>query len=549
MKKSRLTNFHDLLALIVRRRWWVIIPAVALCGFTVLFAMIFPKSYASQTTILIQSRDVPDDFVKDLIGTNTDERLTLIEQTIFSRPNLLKILSEFETRLPEFRKLNDERKVAKLKKQIAINFSAEKRNGKALPTTSIVISYRNQNPDLAQKITARLASLFIEQDNKNREDKVFGTAEFLETELKKVADELGKSETALKALKQRYRYEMPSEQEPNLRTLDRLQIQKNGNLEALDRFVTLKMNLERQISETPPTIPQASAGNASTSGVSVNSQRVQDYRKKEQEYNELIVKATPLHPDVRRLKTELENLRKELSPEELAVLENKDSAGRPAGPTMVPNPVYRSLTAQLNSLMTDIAIREKEKAWIENEMTKYNQRLQNTPGVEQNMMAIVRANADLTKQHENLKTKLEQARLAGSLESRQKGAQFTIIDPANYPLEPLPPDKPIILLAGFAISLAVGVGLAIVVNMLNQRIWTHHELERALEAPVLVEIPAMIIPSDIRRARIKMALQAVLGVVCAGIYTGGLYYLYLKQAGVVRILDPLIEKIVAKSAG
>jgi uncharacterized protein involved in exopolysaccharide biosynthesis len=412
-----------------------------------------------------------------------------------------------------------------------------------------VISYRNQNPDLAQKITARLASLFIEQDNKNREDKVFGTAEFLETELKKVADELGKSETALKALKQRYRYEMPSEQEPNLRTLDRLQIQKNGNLEALDRFVTLKMNLERQISETPPTIPQASAGNASTSGVSVNSQRVQDYRKKEQEYNELIVKATPLHPDVRRLKTELENLRKELSPEELAVLENKDSAGRPAGPTMVPNPVYRSLTAQLNSLMTDIAIREKEKAWIENEMTKYNQRLQNTPGVEQNMMAIVRANADLTKQHENLKTKLEQARLAGSLESRQKGAQFTIIDPANYPLEPLPPDKPIILLAGFAISLAVGVGLAIVVNMLNQRIWTHHELERALEAPVLVEIPAMIIPSDIRRARIKMALQAVLGVVCAGIYTGGLYYLYLKQAGVVRILDPLIEKIVAKSAG
>ncbi len=51
----------------------------------------------------------------------------------------------------------------------------------------------------------------------------------------------------------------------------------------------------------------------------------------------------------------------------------------------------------------------------------------------------MRTNEDLTKQHEELKKKLEDAKLAGSLESRQKGAQFAIVDPANYPMEPSPP--------------------------------------------------------------------------------------------------------------
>ena len=309
MKKSRLINLHDYLALIVRRRWWVIIPTVGLCGLTILLTLVYPKMYSSHTMILIQPRDVPSDFVKDLIGSNTDERLSAIEQTILSRTNLLKILSEFESLLPEYQGLNDERKVQKLKKRIAIEFPSEQRRGAYIPTTNILISYSDRNPELAQKITARLASLFIEQDNRARENKVFGTAEFLESELKKVADQLGQSEDKLKVLKQRYRYEMPTELETNLRTLDRLQIQKNGNLEALDRYVTLQMNLERQISETPPTIVQTPG----TPGSAVPNPLVESYRKKEQEYKELSVTDKPTHPDVRRLKAELDEMKKEHS--------------------------------------------------------------------------------------------------------------------------------------------------------------------------------------------------------------------------------------------
>jgi hypothetical protein len=215
---------------------------------------------------------------------------------------------------------------------------------------------------------------------------------------------------------------------------------------------------------------------------------------------------------------------------------------------MIPNPVYQSLTAQLRQLRTDIAIREKEKQWIEDETAKYNQRIQNTPGVEQEMMAITRTNGELTKQHEELKAKLEEATLASSLESRQKGAQFEIIDPANYPLEPAPPGRMVILLAGFGISLAAGLGIAVVVNTLNQRVWTHQELERWLEAPVLVEIPSIVTPADLRSERRRNVAHALVFVLAAGIYLGGLYYLYANQSSVLRLLNPVIEKIQERAA-
>ncbi|MBN1569597.1 MAG: hypothetical protein JXA73_17260 [Acidobacteria bacterium] len=545
MKKSRLKNLNDYLALLVRRRWWVIIPTVALCGLAILMTLIFPKMYASQTMILIQQRDVPDDFVKDLIGSDTDERLSQIEQTILSRTNLLRIIREFESQLSEYRRLNEERKVAKLNRRIKIEFPSEKIRGRFLPTTSIIITYRDQNPDLAQRITARLASLFIEQDNKARENKVFGTADFFEAELKKIADQLQESETKLSALKQRYRFELPDQRDTNLRTLDRLQVQKNGNLEALDRFVTLQMNLERQISETPPMIPSASSKAAV---VAARNPLVDTYLKKQQEYNELIVKAKSTHPDVRRLKAELDHLKKEIPPEDLAAAEGNSASGE-ASPDMAPNSVYQSLTAQLRQLKTDIAIREKEKKWIEEEIEKYNRRIQNTPGVEQEMLAITRANDDLMKQHENLKKKLAEATLASSLESRQKGAQFEIIDPANYPLEPSTPKPIVILLAGFVMSIAAGIAAAIVVDFLNQRPWTYRELERALDVPVLVEIPTIATLADEKHTLYRRLAHAAMLIVFTGIYIGGLYYLYSKHSAVLRILDPVIEKIAERASG
>jgi hypothetical protein len=90
--------------------------------------------------------------------------------------------------------------------------------------------------------------------------------------------------------------------------------------------------------------------------------------------------------------------------------------------------------------------------------------------------------------------------------------------------------------------------VAVIVGMFDRRIRTRHELERFMNSPVLVEIPSMITPRDIRRARRKKLGFVTIGIFCGCIYCCGLYYLYTKQAMVVRLLDPVIEKIAERAA-
>src|SRR2546426_4243348 len=117
-----LDGTKDVLELVVRRKWWVVLPFVALSCAAGVLTYILPRTFVSETLILVRPRDVPEDFVKDLIAGTPEERLKSIEQTILSRTNLVQILREFGDKLPEFNRLNMDEKVLKLRDQIHILF-------------------------------------------------------------------------------------------------------------------------------------------------------------------------------------------------------------------------------------------------------------------------------------------------------------------------------------------------------------------------------------------------------------------------------------------
>jgi len=517
MKRLALNGPQDYMAVLVRRKWWVIVPFITLSCAIAVLTYILPRMYVSDTLILIRPRDVPEEFVKNLLAGSTEQRLTAIEQTVLSRTNLIQILNEFADRLPEYRGLNMDEKVLKLRKQIQVTFEVEKKMGVQLPVTYFHISYQNGSPDLAQMICAKLTSLFIEQDNRAREVQVFGTTEFLSGELDKVAVQLQDSEAKLKSVKENRRYELPDQLETNLRTLDRLGLQKRTNAEALDRYATIRLNLERQISETPEVIdeqPQHSTTSQAPSGL------VLEYRKKFVEYQELAGRYTEKHPDVQAARAQLEQLKKQIPPGELAEEDGKAKNGTVVS---TPNPIHQNLVAQLQEVKTELDIREKERKWLESEVTLYEKRVASAPQSEQEIASIVRQNADLTKQHEDLKNKLAQAKLSESLESRQKGSQFVIVDPANYPLLPTKPVKWAIVLAGIAVSFPFGVAFAVGIDLLSGKIWTPMDLESMLSVPVLAEIPEIITSEDETNLKKRRATRRSVALACMLAYSLGLY--------------------------
>ena len=543
MKRLNFTSAQDLLALFIRRRWWLVWPFVALSAAVALFTYMLPMVYVSDTLILIRPRDVPNEFVKDLIAGTTEQRLSAIEQRVLSRTNLVQILNEFGGQLPEYQRLNMDDKVSKLRDMIKISFDVDKRMGAPLPVTYFHVSYQNRGPELAQKIASKLASLFIEQDNRAREDQVFGTTEFLNAELDKVGVQLKESETKLKELKERRRYELPDQLEANLRTLDRLGTQQRTNAEALDRYATIRLNLERQLSETPAVLPVQMAPVAVTPKKGSTSVLVEEYRKKQTEYEELTAKYTPKHPEIQAAKAELGRLQAKIPPESLEELNQQEQEDDPK-PKTVPNPVFRSLTSQVQEVKTEFQIREDEKKYIETEIARYSKRVQAAPESEQEIANIMRQNADLNKQYTELKDHLAQAKLSESLESRQKGSQFQIIDPANLPFAPAKPQKTKILLIGTALSLAAGVLMAIIVDLMSQRIWLQSEVESIFGVVVLGEIPAIITKSDLAANRRKKQIFAASSLALAGAYSAALYFVYVHKVYVLTKFDPLIQRLM-----
>ena len=59
-----------------------------------------------------------------------------------------------------------------------------------------------------------------------------------------------------------------------------------------------------------------------------------------------------------------------------------------------------------------------------------------------------------------LLSKREQSKVAANLERRQIGEQFTVLDPARLPETPFSPNRPLLLLVGLALGLALGASLA-----------------------------------------------------------------------------------------
>ncbi len=508
MKKLVLKDPFDILVFLDRRKWWLILTMVPIFALGTLVAFLLPRFYTSETLVLVEPKDVPDDVVKDFITLDTFERLTAIQETVISRTNLRQVLNEFPDGFTDIRHLSEELQIQRVRQRIKIEVTTNPR-GRTSVVPYFKISYEDRDPHNAQDVTKRLTRFFIDYDTSTREQQVFGTTEFLKGERDKVGRDLQEVEESLSQLKDRYRYELPEQLETNLRHLDRLQAELVANGEERDRYITLRIELEQRLTETakylePEELPVSQGGRRA-------SEKVTEYRDKESRLKQLQTRYTDSHPDIRSLKEELAQLRSEIPPEDLEVVETEPESGQDenAAEDRVINPVYQNLQAQLTQLETEIKINEERRERLNRSVEIYSRRIDNTPQREQVISSQQRQYDNLQERYQDLENKLSDAELAKSAEARQKGEQFKIVDPASFPLSPSKPNRLLVLMGSLAVALGVGFTLATISEFMDQKIWTHSEI-RLLNIPVLGEIAAIMTEQEARKRRRNSYLMIVI---------------------------------------
>jgi polysaccharide chain length determinant protein (PEP-CTERM system associated) len=494
---------------VFRRRKWLIIFSVLFVMFgATVYCVVVPNKYVSKTTILVIPQRVPEKFVKSTVTYGVEERLAATSQKIMSRTNLIAIIDELGLYREERNTISQESLASKMRKNIEINIIKGK--------DAFELSFEHEIPQIAMLTVSKLASFFIDENLRVREQLAVGTSEFLETQLQEVKTRLEQQEEKVKQYKLAYMGELPQEMQANLNMLTRLQDQKRTNAEAIAKAEDRKVFLQSQVTALQNQIRTLEGGVEDPTDLLID-----ELYNKQKQLEELSAKYTPNYPTIIQLRREIEQLETMIASNDPGSAEIDNTAT--TGFTLRKRKASREkaevtrLNRQITSLDLEIQALRREQLDIQRSSDSIQAKVARLPQREQEMISLTRDYDNLKKSYDDLLKKKLEAEVSQNLEQRQKAEQFQILDPANLPRTPFKPDRPKVLGLAFLGALALGFGGAMGLEFIDPKLRGTADFKHFFDLPVLATIPIIQDAQYARRKKLRRAavLGGILSFMCA----------------------------------
>lgn len=553
MEQTLTANFNYT-AVIKRRLPFSLFVSLILLLISIGLALGLPAVYKSKATILIEQQEIPQDLVRSLVTSYADQRIQMISQRVLTNSNLGEIIKKYNLYEEEQKSEPLESVLEDMRKDIALTpISADvvdPKYGKPTQTTiAFELSYQNKSANLAQQVANELLTLFLNENLKQRSETAAETLSFLSNESEKLGKKVAAMETSLATFKERNVGQLPELNSLNLELMNRTEqdlAQVENQIRSLDQQ---RVYLEAELAQQDPTSKLFSTTGERILGPADRLKVL------ESEFAPLAARYGPSHPDVVAKRKEIESLRAQVGAGssqsetllklkqlqiELATDQQKYSADYPdikrlkreieslqsalaqskAPITAAPilqdappdNPVYVQLKAKLDAANADLRSWSEQRAKLKAKLADYEQRLTKSPEVERKYKLLSRDYDNELAKYREVLAKKQEAELAKSLESDQKGEKFTLIEPPVIPEEPDKPNRLAIALLGIMFSFAGGVGAGALAENLDQRVYGRSGITQLLGVPPLAAIPN-IETTGSRRKRTAHQLVILSGLI------------------------------------
>ncbi len=404
---------EDGIEIVERRRWWLVAGLAAGLVLGLIAWYLLPPRYTSFTTILVEPQEVPEAFVASTITVDIENRLRTLHERVTSYANLNALIEKIgEQRLDPSGAMTRESLMGLIRNNLYVNLKTD--SGK--DANVVEIAYTNPDPVIARDVAAEISSAFIAENLKDRTQQAQSTAEFLDRELDRLRGDVAAAEQKVRAFKEERMGALPSQLESNLRTLDRLNLELNANLEA-QAAAAQKIGMLQ--SRTPgssgagPYVPEP----GSAAGALLDARR---------KLREMELLYTESHPNVIQARERVAALEKEVDEEK----------SRPRERVRVVDPATASFERELASARLEADAKKREEARLRAEIAKLEERVETTPKMETELLTLTRDYDNLTKQYQELLTKKFAASMARNLEQAQKSERFNVLRPARVPEHP-----------------------------------------------------------------------------------------------------------------
>lgn len=510
-----------------RRKWLGILVFAAPFSAAITLATFLPNLYRSSATVLVERQQVPEAFVTPTVTSRLETRLQTISQEILSRSRLEGLISRFGLYSDLRQVLPPQEIIERMRDDIQLELKEAEGKGRGGATIAFAISYRGSDPETVALATNTLASFYIEENLKVRGQQASGTAEFLQSQLREVKQRLDEHERQVSEFKKRHIGELPQQMEANLATLERLNTQLRINSDSQTRAVERRGALVKQLAEV------GSSGIGG--GPDVPAARL---ARLKQELMELSALFSEKYPDVIRVKTEIAVLERQLAKANIDGDAGENEAVVPA------DPIVSRLKQALSEVEAEIRALKADERQLRDASATYQRRVENTPRREQEFQELSRDYESTKELYRSLLKRHEEAQLAESMEQRQKGEQFRILDPAIASRQSVAPNRVRLILIGLMLSLGLAAGAVMLTEHLDTSFHTKDDLRAFSTVPVLGSIPRIVTEADARRRRWRFCVGAAVAMLGLTLIIAASY---LVAQGDMPLVGPFARSVLLRT--
>ncbi|HVW87682.1 MAG TPA: Wzz/FepE/Etk N-terminal domain-containing protein [Bryobacteraceae bacterium] len=507
-----------LTAILAGGKWWIGLTALATTLAATAAVYQLPNRYTSEATLLVVQQQVPTRYVTPTTTTDIADALQAMTQEVLSRAKLLGLIDQFNLYPGERRHLSTEELVTLMRKYIDIQPVDPVPGRKDF--NAFKIAFTADKAILAQEVTSRLTSLFIQANLKTREDQATNTTNFLQEQLDAAKQKLTEQEERLRDFKMQYLGELPEQQQGNLAILSGAQLQLQNITASLDRAQQQRAYLQSMLDGYRRLRSRGASvaglpGIETARGFSPLQTAETDLVRLQAERARLLITYSANYPDVKDTERQISATQDLIR--RMKATANKPAAAPPAGSPAAP-PVeadegteedasIAQLRSQLESNRLEIQNLSKDQAQQKNVIDQYQSRLNLTPVREQQLAGVLR-DYELSRQdYMDLLGKVQQSELAMSLEKQQGGQHFRLLEPPSLPAKPSSPKRIKITLGGAGAGIVLGLALALIGEFRNPSLRTEKEVVRRFGAPLVVALPLVRSRAEERSRAWKRVLE------------------------------------------
>ncbi|MDB5897340.1 MAG: exopolysaccharide transport protein [Ramlibacter sp.] len=511
----------DYLAIIRRRLWLIILSFAGMLVIGIAVTFMVPAVYRSTGSILIESQQIPTDFVQATVTSYADERIEVIKQRVMTRENLLgiirkhKLFADAGASFTPSDQINDMRKTIQVE-LVSANLRADRQGPAAI---AFNVSFEHSEPRIAMAVANDLVTLFLDENVKVRTQRAAQTTEFLTQESEKLKKELLGIESQIATYKQQNGRALPENLTFGVAALQRVE----GDLRQLDRDYAATEEelraLELERSAKRPELAQASTN-------------LTELQRAKVEVSRLSAVYTDDHPDLKAAKRRVEKLEQAASAE-------ATEAGRPGGRGTPEEVALARFDARATMLRERLRVLAGQRATVRGQMAQHDADLVKLPQVERGLAVLARDYQAAQKKYEEIVAKKMSAQVSESLEGDQKAEKFALLEPPTLPDRPVKPDRKKLLALSLMLAMAVPAGMVSLAETLNGKVRGAGQIVAILGQKPLVSVPVIPVAAETTARRRMHAAAAGAAVLVVGAAIAAVHFFYLP-------LDLVVLKVLMR---